>query len=308
MREEKKQLGKAASDGSSSQSCSGFELSPEQKYEFDIHGYIVLRRHYDGKALEDFHAGIDELQAIPIDYETYKRIGIASYFLASAMEDPDHPFWHGEHRIDRQPNPDTGGIGRVDHALCGTEKFDRIARDSILRAVHAELAGGPIMLSATYYIEKVGPCSGGGLHNSGYPVNRDIRYDFDHTNQRFLCASTKSVVILSDMSRIEDGPFAAIPGSHKANFTCPFDLSDATKNPIAVPVFTEPGDVIIFSEGMTHNAYPVTNRSVRRSVFFNYIPAIRANNLPQQRMSIYPDHVLHRLSDLHDILTTPGYI
>ena len=87
-----------------------------------------------------------------------------------------------------------------------------------------------------------------------------------------------------------------------------FDLSDATKNPIAVPVFTEPGDVIIFSEGMTHNAYPVTNRSVRRSVFFNYIPAIRANNLPQQRMSIYPDHVLHRLSDLHDILTTPGYI
>ena len=308
MREEKKQLGKAASDGSSSQSCSGFELSPEQKYEFDIHGYIVLRRHYDGKALEDFHAGIDELQAIPIDYETYKRIGIASYFLASAMEDPDHPFWHGEHRIDRQPNPDTGGIGRVDHALCGTEKFDRIARDSILRAVHAELAGGPIMLSATYYIEKVGPVRGGMLHNSGYPFMRDIYYHYDHTNSMFACQSTKSVVILSDMSVVENGPFAAIPGSHKANFACPHDMEDATQNPHCVPVLAEPGDLVIFAEAMTHNAYPVTNDTIRRSVFFNYMPAIRVDHLPFQRMSQYPDHVLDRLSDASELLTLSGYI
>ncbi len=283
-------------------------LTPEQKYEFDLRGYFVLKGHYGAEALKEFHAGIDELQSIPIDYETYRKLGVASYFLGAAMENPDHPFWYGEHRDDRRPNPETGGGGRVDHALCGTDKFDRIARDPILKAIHTELAGGPIMLSATYYIEKVGPCIGGGLHNAGYPVNRDIRYSYDHTSQRFLCTSTKSVIILSDMSRVESGPFAAIPGSHKANFACPFEMSDATKNPMAVPVLADPGDVVIFSEGMTHNAYPVTSRSVRRSIFFNYMPAIRPNNLPHQRMSIYPDHVLQRLSDVYDILTTPGYI
>jgi ectoine hydroxylase-related dioxygenase (phytanoyl-CoA dioxygenase family) len=77
---------------------------------------------------------------------------------------------------------------------------------------------------------------------------------------------------------------------------------------MAVPVLAASGDVVIFSEGMTHNAFPVTNDSIRRSVFFNYMPAIGRNNLPGQRMSIYPDHVLERLSDQADIVTSPGYI
>ena len=76
------------------------ELTPEQKYEFDLRGYLVLRQHFDADAVVEFHAGIDELQAIPIDYRTYTRLGVASYFLRSAMADPEHPFWQGEHRAD----------------------------------------------------------------------------------------------------------------------------------------------------------------------------------------------------------------
>ncbi len=291
-----------------SEPAPAFQLSPEQKYEFDLRGYIILRQHYHQDAIAEFHAGIDELQAIPIEYETYKKVGVASYFLARAMEDPQHPVWQGDHSEYRPLNPETGGVGRVDQALCGTDKFDRIVRDPILTSIHTTLGGGPFFISATYFIEKVGPAPGGGLHNGGYPVDRDIYYAYDHTNQRFACKSTKSVVILSDMTYIESGPFAAIPGSHKANFASPYDMSDASKNPMAVPVFAAPGDVIIFTEGMTHNAFPVTDDSVRRSVFFNYMPAIGRNNLPSQRMSIYPDHVLERLSDQADFLSSPGYI
>ena len=292
----------------SSESAPAFELTPEQKYQFDLQGYFVLRQHYAEGAVEEFHAGIDELQAIPIDYETYKKLGVASYFLASAMDDPRHPVWQGDHHENRQPNPKTGNVRRVDHALCGTDKFDRIVRDPILKTIHTTLAGGAIFISSTYFIEKLGPVAAGALHNGGYPIDRDIHYAYDHTNQRFACSSTKSVVILSDMTKVENGPFAAIPGSHKANFACPYDMKDASKNPMAVPVLGAPGDVIIFSEGMTHSAFPVTNDSIRRSVFFCYMPAIGRNNLPDQRMSIYPDHVLERLSDQADIVTSPGYI
>ena len=293
---------------SSAGSAPVFELTPEQNYEFDLQGYIVLRAHYDAAAVATLCAGIDELQAIPIDYATYKRLGVASYYLAAAMKDPEHPFWQGEHRADRRLNPETGGVGRVDHALCGTDKFDLIVRDPVLKAIHTTFAGGPVFISASYFIEKIGPCPGGGLHNGGYPVDRDIYYAYDHTNQRFACSSTKSVVILSDMSKVENGPFAAIPGSHKANFSCPYDMSDASKNRMAVPVLAAPGDVVIFSESMTHNAYPVSNDSTRRSIFFNYMPSIGRNNLPFQRMSIYPDHVLERLDDQLDLITSPGYI
>ena len=124
-----------------------YDLTPEQKYEFDLRGYLVLRQHFHAEAVAEFHAGIDELQAIPIDYATYTRLGVASYFLHNAMADPEHPFWKGEHRPDRAPNPATGGIGRVDHAICGTAGFDRIVRDPVLNAIHTELAGGAVYLS-----------------------------------------------------------------------------------------------------------------------------------------------------------------
>ncbi len=103
-----------------------------------------------------------------------------------------------------------------------------------------------------------------------------------------------------------NGPFAAVPGSHKANF--PFDKADAADNPMAVPVLAGPGDVVIFSEGMTHGSYAVTGNTVRQSVYFCYMPSITQDNLPHQRMSMYPDHVLDRLSDMSHILTSPGYI
>ena len=286
---------------------AAFELSDEQKYEFDLRGYLVLRQHYDAEAVGEFHAGIDELQAIPIEHKTYRKLGVGHFLMAPAMADPEHPGWHGEFGEGRV-NPETGAVWKVEHALCGTDKFDRIVRDQILRAIHTTLAGGPMFISATYFIERVRSSAAGGLHNGGYPVDRDIFYAYDHASRRFACRSTKSVVILTDMTRIEQGPFAALPGSHKSNFACPFDMIDPKKNPAAVPVLAAPGDVIIFSEGITHDAYPVTDDSTRRSVYFNYMPGIVRNNLPDQRMSIYPDHLLERLSDQLDILSTPGYM
>ncbi len=280
------------------------KLTPEQQYEFDIKGYIVLRNHYDSDIVAQLHDGIDELQAIPVDYDTYKKLGVASYDLAPAMDDPNHEFWNGRH----SGSPKTA-VWKVEHSICGTDKFDVIVRDPILEDIHSALAGSTIFISATYYIEKIGPDSSivCGLHNGGFPPNRHIYYAYDQANRRFNCSSTKSVVILSDMTEVENGPFAAIPGSHKANFRNPFGKIEE-ENPMAVPVLAGPGDVIIFSEGMTHGAHPVTNNIVRRSVYFCYMPSINQDNLPQQRMSMYPDHVLERLSDRAHLLTAPGYI
>ena len=59
------------------------------------------------------------------------------------------------------------------------------------------------MLSATYYIEKIGPgAKGGGLHFGGYPKQRNFHFDYDHTAARFNCYSTKATIILSDMSEV----------------------------------------------------------------------------------------------------------
>ena len=46
----------------------------------------------------------------------------------------------------------------------------------------------------------------------------------DHTTNRFACYSTKATIILSDMSAVEHGPFACIPGSHKVRLASRFLL------------------------------------------------------------------------------------
>ena len=80
-------------------------------------------------------------------------------------------------------------------------------RDPILEDTHSALAGSTIFISATYYMEKVGPAPATALHNGGAPPDRHIYYTYDQANQRFNCSSTKSVVILSDMSTVENGPW-----------------------------------------------------------------------------------------------------
>jgi hypothetical protein len=138
-------------------------------------------------------------QAIPVTHAEYTKRGIAHPALHAAQADPDHAVWKQK---------DEGGLPplRVDMAICGTTRFDAIVRDPILRKIHETLAGGAVMLSATYYIEKHGPgAKGGGLHFGGFPRQRNFHYDYDHTQGRFNCFSTKATIILSDMSSVEHG-------------------------------------------------------------------------------------------------------
>jgi hypothetical protein len=327
-----------------------------------------------------------------VTHGNYTELGLSldGGIPRDAALDPSHERWHGrtlaELAAEKKQN-------RADMLICGTDKFDRIVRDPQMKAIHTELAGGQCMLSNNYYIEKHGPCHGGGLHHGGFPKMRTFHYGYDHTTSKFDCYSTKATIILSDMSTIEKGPFACIPGNHSrcqhpAHLLaalgvpaasvclppCPLTIlavrarrvaqeqpgcSDASghvrcvdvparrarlrggrrrryreRRPclrldrtgnalrpavcvrlhLAAPhradsfVGVLPWVTAQFTEGITHNAYPVLDDSRRRSLFFNWIPAVDRDNLPHMRMSIYPEHVLERLADEEDQLTAPGYI
>ena len=68
----------------SMETAAEFNVIPEQKYDFDLCGYIVLENHYDTDRIAAFHAGIDELQAIPIDFATHRKLGVSSHDLGPA--------------------------------------------------------------------------------------------------------------------------------------------------------------------------------------------------------------------------------
>eukprot|EP01050_Picozoa_sp_SAG11_P046628 SAG11_NODE_23955_length_380_cov_1.103203_1_plen_111_part_10 len=46
-------------------------LTPEQRFEFDVRGYFVLRGHYSQAEVAAFNDGIDEVQAIPMTFDNF---------------------------------------------------------------------------------------------------------------------------------------------------------------------------------------------------------------------------------------------
>jgi hypothetical protein len=178
-------------------------LTPEQRFEFDVRGYIVLRGHYSAEQVAEFNAGIDEVQALPKTHANFTRIGPLWDIPKdrSAMDDPTHVHWTGRTIAEDAAERKTSSMSML---LAGSDKFDSIVRDPLMREIHRELAGGACMLSGArvellvvellvrgsaalpcntlvdyqrsvagnYYIEKFGPCPGGTMHHGGFPRMR----------------------------------------------------------------------------------------------------------------------------------------
>lgn len=70
-----------------------------------------------------------------------------------------------------------------------------------------------------------------------------------------------------------DGGFCCIPGSHKALYPTPKSYYSLSNNPLAQQVAMRAGDVVIFTEALTHGTMPWTNpNQERRSVLLKYCP------------------------------------
>ena len=152
-------------------------MTEQQKYQMDLNGFFLLKAHYSPEQVAEFHRGIDELQAIPIDHASYTEVGVAHPGLHGLQADSAHEAWKKDRAAQLAGSPPR----RLDMAICGTDKLDQVVRDPVLRAIHTELAGGPCVLSATYFIEKQGPQPPDmqlGLHFGGAPRQRNFHYEY----------------------------------------------------------------------------------------------------------------------------------
>ena len=156
----------------------------------------ILRQHYSPESVRLFNEAIDEVQNVPVTFEAYSELGLAPGGApGEPWRDPAHAAWHGRNLLGPEARPQN----RVDNIICGTDKLDSIVRDHKMKEIHKvtapsafprcanvahtplagavaqELAGGACMLSATYYIERHGPCDAGGLHHGGFPKMRTFR-------------------------------------------------------------------------------------------------------------------------------------
>jgi ectoine hydroxylase-related dioxygenase (phytanoyl-CoA dioxygenase family) len=128
-----------------------------------------------------------------------------------------------------------------------------------------ELCGPTVRLDHTYGIT-MAPGSGGlGLHGGATP--HDPAQGYAVQGGRMYNGLVAVQWALVD-HRLGDGGFGCIPGSHKANFPLPPQPDPA----VVAEVTMNAGDVVIFTEALTHCTIPWRGPMDRLTLLYKYSP------------------------------------
>jgi ectoine hydroxylase-related dioxygenase (phytanoyl-CoA dioxygenase family) len=205
---------------------------------FDTLGYVVLKQALSPDTVATLNAVLDRLEAAdPADYPAGVCLGKerqADALYLSNIVEADPAFY------DLIDHPAVLPI--IKHVMLGLYRLNHT--------------------NAIYHW-------GGGytyLHMAGSPLHPKATYMCQ--NGQIFSPLTKAVFPLMNHGT-EDGCFAVVPGSHKANFPRPTgDHPD--DNPGLVPLPADPGDCIIFTEALTHGSLVNTSGRPRRTIYYCY--------------------------------------
>jgi hypothetical protein len=207
-------------------------MTEREKYLFDLNGYIVI-------------PGV-------LDTETVAQMW--DEMSAHGIEAPEN-------------NPGRSRFGNF--LSWGPLWWSLIDHPTILPYLDA-LIGCKFRLDHAYGMAaaKDGEAGGFGMHHDSHMFHHGCYYTFEKGRMH------NGLIVVSWM--LTDTPpggggFICIPGSHKANYPTPPDAY-AADSPLAVNVPGNAGDVLIFSEALTHGTARWTQDVERRSVLLKYCP------------------------------------
>lgn len=244
-------------------------MTPEQKYLFDLTGYLkipgVLRGDQLFRAQEAAQRYIDTPpDAVPDGFEINLE--------------REHFNWYV-------------------HAFAFDKALEAITMNPVIWPLIVELTWGKPRLSGGNMMVNRHGAPFHGLHSGGRASRPDVwRYFVDV--DRIYCSDLICFVYLTEV-REGDGGFIAVPGSHKANFKMPRNMFypgshtdhgyndefNSTEVPAGIASFpVEAGDAVLTTENVTHGAltWEATDRD-RRFLTLRYMTQYHApkDNFPE---------------------------
>ena len=209
-------------------------LTDEQRYLFDLNGYLVLENVLDAATIKQMLADFDAHNIAPPDKESI-----------------DYRFG--------------------DFLTWGKTWRDLIDHPKTLPIIH-EMLGPKFRLDHAYGMAMKADGDkgkGGGLHHQSAMFNHGCFY-LTHGKQMHNGLIVVSFVLTDAVPG--SGGFCCIPGSHKSLFPTPqgyFKLD----SPVIKQIPVNAGDVLFFTEALTHGTMPWTSKTgERRSVLMKYCP------------------------------------
>ncbi len=213
-------------------------MTEEQKYLFDLQGFIVLEDVVPQSVIEACNEALDGFEEM-------------------SPEDYPPPLCLGTEKTEEELY--------ISNILEGSPVFAPLIDIPEVLDVVADVTGGPWRLNHTYTIYRWG---GGytGLHMHGTPIIPKCQYHC--RNGQMVSTLTKAVFPMLDCD-VEDGCFAVVPGAHKSNFPRPWGRHPA-ENPVLAPVPARAGDAIVFTEALTHGSTVNVSDLPRRTLYYCY--------------------------------------
>ena len=258
-------------------------MNEDERYLFDLAGYLVVEQALTPEEVAQLNAAIDHHaeQMEPIDRSlsgdsqalagTSRRLGLGS------MLSWEKPWCEPFRQLLAHPvvKPYLDGIlgeqYRLDH--------------------------GPGLIA----MDK--GCEGGTLHGGGVERS-DFSEAYFFKNDRIYTGLTVVEYLLADEGP-GDGGVAVVPGSHKANLPCPKNMRnwDAHQNYVT-EVQAKAGDAVVFTETLTHGTLPWTASHQRRAVLYKFSPGYQAYSGGAHTVT-YADYIEDMTPEQRQVMEAP---
>ena len=231
-------------------------LTDDERYSFDLQGFLVRRGVLGPAELAVLHDAIDGLGLAP------PRETIQSQRFS----------------------------GHLPRAVA----FQRLIDHPAVFDMMVELCGAHVRLDHAYGIVMAPGTSGLGLHGGATPFDPAQYYLV--RDGRIRCGLVAVQWALVDHPA-GGGGFCCVPGSHKAGFAFP----ERPDGRLAVEVPLAAGDLVVFTEALTHGTLAWRGPEVRRTLLYKYSPG-SSTWAEDQR---WPAGLLEQLTERQRLLLQP---
>jgi ectoine hydroxylase-related dioxygenase (phytanoyl-CoA dioxygenase family) len=186
---------------------------------------------------------------------------------------------------------------RFENHLHTSPSFVALLDHEAVLEVVADLCGPDLRLDHAYGIVMAPGTDGLGLHGSGWPFDRGQYYVA--RSDGIHCGLVAVQWALVDHPPGAGG-FLCVPGSHRASFPTPWE----TVRDYAVTVPLGAGDVVVFTESLTHGTARWTAAHQRRTLLYKYTPG----SLAWGKAAPPPARLAAMLTDRQRRLFEPPYV
>lgn len=259
-------------------------MNDDERYLFDLTGYLVIKNVLTPEEVARCNEAIDRHAD-----QIKERLGDLS------LSD-NSPALKGI-----TGRGDLGGMLGWEKPWCDPFR-EMLAHPKVVPYLHEILGKGYRMDHDPGLITMRKGAEGHFFHGSSGPGFDRHQY-YIYQDGRMHCGLTVVSWQLTDVGP-GDGGFCVIPGSHKGNIACPKAMRRYEAHQEFVRQITcKAGDVVIFTEAVTHGTLPWTADHERRSLLFRFSPG----NLAYVAGHNWPESVLDELTAAQRAVLEPPY-